>query len=154
MSGKITRLVILLVGLGGAAPAAAEEMRAEEARRFIAGKMFAYSCFEGTSGAGRIYGDGSVVGYIQVRGRAPRFVALPSGTLRGKGEQYCASVRGIPFEPCFNINRTSPHSFRGVISSLSFAYCDFSRRSARAEIARGGPLRLRPTQSASAYSDQ
>jgi hypothetical protein len=154
MSGKLTRLVILLVGFGGAAPAAAEDMRSEEARQFIAGKMFAYNCFEGTRGAGRIYGDGSVVGYIQVRGGPPRYVALPSGTLRVKGDQYCASVRGIAFEPCFNVNRTSPYSFRGSVSGFRFAYCNFSRRSARAEIARGGPLRLRPTQSASAYSDQ
>lgn len=149
MTGKFARLAVVLAGLGGSLPAAAEELRADDARRFIAGKMFAYTCFEGTSGAGRIYSDGSVVGYIQVRGSAPRYVALPAGTLRIAGERYCAQVRGMPFKPCFNVERTSEVSWRGSISGLGFAYCDFHRRGARAEIARG-PTRLQPTQSASA----
>ena len=74
---------------------------------------------------------------------------MPAGTLRITGERYCAQVRGMPYQPCFNVERTSSVSFRGSISGLSFAYCDFHRRGARAEVA-GGPLRLRPTQSASA----
>ena len=91
-------------------------------------------CFEGTTGSGRIYADGSVAGYIQIRGTGPRrFVVLPAGTLRVKGDRYCASVRGVPFEPCFNLNRTSQVSFRGAVSGLGFAYCDFHRRSARAD---------------------
>jgi hypothetical protein len=36
--------------------------------------------------------------------------------------------------------RTSSYSFRGAVSGLGFAYCDFSRGSARAELSR--PLRL------------
>jgi hypothetical protein len=149
MTGKFARLAVLLVGLGSSLPAAADELRADDARRFIAGKMFAYNCFEGTSGAGRIYSDGSVVGYIQVRGSAPRYVALPAGTLRITGERYCAQVRGMPFQPCFHVERTSAVSWRGSISGLSCAYCDFHRRGARAEVARG-PTRIGPTQSASA----
>ena len=50
-----------------AIPAKAEELRADEARHFIAGKHFAYNCFDGTTGNGRIYADGSVAGYIQRR---------------------------------------------------------------------------------------
>jgi hypothetical protein len=147
MSGKLTRLVILLAGLGSVTPAVAGELKADEARRFVAGKMFAYNCFEGTSGAGRIFADGSVAGYVQIRGNgAPRYVVLPAGTLRVKGDQYCASLRGMPFEPCFYVEKTSHYSFRGAVSGLGFAYCDFNRRSARAEIARG-PLRLRPFRS-------
>ena len=46
--------------------------RADEARHFIAGKQFAYQCFEGTNGNGRIYPDGSVAGYIQIRRHAGR----------------------------------------------------------------------------------
>jgi hypothetical protein len=48
----------------------------------------------------------------------------------------------MPFEPCFNLNRTSSVSFRGAVSGLSFAYCDFNRGSARANLVRP-PLRLR-----------
>jgi len=137
MSVGLWRAAIVLAGLACAFPAKSEEMRASEARRFIAGKHFSYTCFEGTSGHGRIYADGSVAGYIQVGGNGPRrYVVLPAGTLRIHGEQYCASLRGIPFEPCFNVDRTSHYSFRGTVSGLGFAYCDFNRRSARADLGR------------------
>jgi len=113
----------------------ADELKVDEARRFIAGKHFTYQCFDGTTGNGRINADGSVAGYIQIGGSGPRrFVVLPAGTLRAQGDRYCASLRGIPFEPCFNVDRTSPVSFRGSISGLGFAYCNFTRRSARAEL--------------------
>jgi hypothetical protein len=142
MSVKIRHLAIALAGLLSAVPAKAEEMRADEARRFIAGKHFSYSCFEGTSGHGRIYADGSVAGYIQIGGSGPRrYVVLPANTLHVQGDQYCASLRGVPFSPCFRVNRTSQVSFRGAVSGLGFAYCDFHRRSARADLARP-PLRL------------
>jgi hypothetical protein len=134
MSGKRIGLAVVLAALASAAPAAADDMNADEARRFIAGKQFSYQCFEGTTGRGT---------------QAPRFVVLPAGTLRVKGDQYCAQVRGLPFEPCFHLNRTSSYSFRGAVSGFGFAYCDFSRRSARADMARP-PLRLRNHQSSSA----
>jgi hypothetical protein len=150
MSLRLERLILVLAGFLCAVPAQAEELRASEARRFIAGKHFAYTCFEGTSGHGRIYADGSVAGYIQIGGTGPRrYVVLPAGTLRVHGEQYCASVRGIPFQPCFNLQKTSRISFRGSISGFGFAYCDFSRRSARADLHRS-PLRLHRIHAASA----
>jgi hypothetical protein len=34
----------------------------------------------------------------------------------------------MPFEPCFNLDRTNANSFRGSITGLGFAYCDFTRR--------------------------
>jgi hypothetical protein len=142
MSGKFQRLAqifagVVLAGVLGAMAANAEELRADEARRFIAGKHFSYSCFDGTTGNGRIYADGSVAGYIQIGGNGPRrYVVLPANTLRVQGEQYCASLRGMPFTPCFNLNRTSQVSFRGSVSGLGFAYCDFRRRSARVDLAR------------------
>jgi hypothetical protein len=155
MLGMSIRIAIVAGGLVGTTVAAsAEEMKAEAARQFIAGKLFSYNCFEGTSGQGRIQADGSVVGYIQIRGTGePRFVALPAGTLRVKGDQYCASLRGLPFEPCFNVDRTSPISWRGAVSSLSFAYCNFHRRSTRVDMVHTGPLRLN-TIRASASSTQ
>ena len=151
MTGKLIRFAVVVAGLVSAVPAAADELRADEARRFIAGKQFAYSCFEGTNGAGRIHADGSVVGYIRITGQGePRFVALPAGTLRVQGDQYCAHLRGMPFSPCFNVDRTSGVSFRGSVSGLGFAYCDFHRRSTRADLVRQQPLRLRPSALANA----
>lgn len=152
MLGTSTRIVILVAGLAGVVPAAAGEMSPDEARRFVVGKTFAYNCFEGTGGSGRIHADGSVAGYIQIRGNSPRYVVLPAGTLQVKGEAVCAQVRGMPFQPCFNLQKTSQHSFRGSVSGFGFAYCDFNRRYSRVNIARG-PLRLRPTQSASALAE-
>jgi len=146
MLGKLARTAIVVVNVAYALPAVAAEMKAEEAKRFVSGRLFAYNCFEGTNGAGRIYPDGSVVGSIQLRGQGPvRYVALPIGTLRIKGESYCATVRGLPFEPCFNVDKTSQHSFRGSVYGIGFAYCDFTRRSARVDLA-GTPLRLNPIQ--------
>jgi hypothetical protein len=107
----------LLTGLLATVPAMAGEMSADEARRFVIGTMFNYTCFEGTRGQGRVLSDGSVVGSIQVRGSGQvRYAQLPPGTLRVKGEAVCASLRGLPVEPCFNLERTSDNSFRGSIS--------------------------------------
>src|SRR5674476_349719 len=113
----MVRAVALLVGLLAAIPAMAGEMSADEARRFVIGKLFSYTCFEGTRGQGRVLPDGSVIGSIQFRGSGQvRDAALPPGTLRVKGEAVCASVRGLPIEPCFNLERISDNSFRGSIS--------------------------------------
>ena len=136
----ICRTVLVTVGLLIAGTALAESLTVDAARHFVVGSMFAYNCFDGTRGAGRVYGDGSVAGTIQVKGAGPvHYVVLPPGTLRVKGQNYCASVRGIPFEPCFNLNRTAAESFRGSVSGLSFAYCDFARRSARPSFASAAP---------------
>jgi len=130
----VTRIVAALVLVALLGPAQAEPMNAQEARRFVVGKLFSYTCFEGTRGAGRIYADGSAAGTIQLRGSGPvHRVRLPANTLRMKGESVCASVRGLPFEPCFNLDKTSRHSFRGSIYGFSFAYCEFHRRGYRVE---------------------
>ncbi len=141
MFAKNIRLALVFAGFAYASaavtPVQAEELRADAARHFIAGKHFSYSCFDGTTGNGRIYPDGSVAGYIQPGGSGPRrFVVLPANTLQVKGDRFCAAVRGLPFEPCFNVSRTSQVSFRGAVSGLGFAYCDFRRRSTRADVVR------------------
>ena len=124
-----TRWALLLIGFVMAAPAAAEDMSLEQARHFVIGKLFEASCFDGTRAIGRIYSDGSVIGTIQFRGTGPeRSAWLPAGTLKVKGEAVCASLRGMPFEPCFKLNRTSDQSFRGSVLGFDIAYCDFTRR--------------------------
>ena len=146
----MVRSVALLIGVLTAVPALAGEMSADEARRFVIGKLFSYTCFEGTRGAGRVLPDGSVVGSIQLQGAGPmRYAALPPGTLRVKGEAVCASVRGLPVEPCFNLERISDNSFRGSISGLGFASCEFNRHNGRASVAHSAqPLSLRPSLTA------
>ncbi len=140
------RWVLSLAAIGFPLCAAAGEMKPDEARRFVAGKLFAYSCFDGTTGIGRIYNDGSAAGTMQNAGKgAVRYLALPPNTLQVKGQSICASVKGLFFEPCFNLTRTSDKSFRGAISGLGFAYCDFVRRGGRAELARATTRpKLRP----------
>src|SRR5579883_2791909 len=105
------RVALVLAALSGAlagmGPAAAEQLNYEAARQFVAGKLFAFNCFEGTRGAGRIYSDGSVAGTIQFGGSGPvRYVVLPPNTVRQQGQAVCASVAGVPFQPCFNVDRT------------------------------------------------
>src|SRR5215470_9480549 len=107
-------------------PALAGMMTAEEARRFVAGKMFAFTCFDGTHGAGRILDDMGAVGAVQFSGSGPiRHVRLPGNTLQIRGQSVCASLKGMPFDPCFNLDKTDDKSFRGAVSGMSFAYCDF-----------------------------
>jgi len=145
----------LTVGLLAAVPAVAGEMSADEARRFVIGKMFNYTCFEGTRGLGRVNADGSVTGSIQFQGSGEvRHAYLPANTLQVKGESVCASLRGLPMQPCFNLERTSANSFRGSVSGLGFAYCDFTRHG-RTTVAHSvqrpqaaQPLGLRPSLAA------
>ncbi len=145
-----TRIATVFLGLLASLSATAGEMKPEEARRFVVGKVFAFNCFEGTRGAGRIHADGSASGSIQLRGSGPvRYVALPPGTLQVKNEAVCASVRGMPFQPCFNLEQKDQVSFRGSIAGLGFAYCDFNRGSARVDLVRSNPRpQPRPIQSA------
>ena len=146
------RGIALTVGLLAAAPVFAGEMSADEARRFVIGKLFNYSCFEGTRGQGRVLPDGSVVGSVQLQGAGQvRYAMLPAGTLQVKGEAVCAQVRGMPIQPCFNLVRIDENSFRGSISGLGFASCEFTRRNGRAKMAHSAdnsPLRLRSSISA------
>ncbi len=146
------RGVALCMGLLASVPAVAGEMSAEEARRFVIGKLFNYTCFEGTRGQGRVLSDGSVVGSIQFQGKGQvRYANLPANTLRVKGEAVCASLRGMPIEPCFNLERVDANSFRGSVSGLGFASCEFTRHHGRPVVAqhqRAEPLGLRPSLTA------
>ena len=123
------RLAIALIGLAVAFPASAGELNPDQERRFVVGKLFSFSCFDGTRGAGRIFADGSVAGTVQMGGNgSARYMSLPANTLRVSGQRVCASVKGMLFEPCFNLTQTDAQSFRGAIAGLGFAYCDFTRR--------------------------
>jgi hypothetical protein len=155
MVRSLALLVGLTAGLQIALPAMAGEMSAEEARHFVTGKLFSYTCFEGTRGQGRVLANGGVVGSVQFQGSGPmRYAALPANTLQVKDGAVCASVRGLPFQPCFNLDKTDVNSFRGSISGLGFAYCDFVRHQGRTNIAHRvsnehqQPLALRPSVSA------
>jgi hypothetical protein len=108
------------------APAVAGQMNADEARHFVIGKLFSFTCFDGTRGAGRILEDMGAAGSVQFSGSGPiRHVRLPGNTLQIRGQAVCASLRGLPFEPCFNLDKRDERSFRGSVSGMSFAYCDF-----------------------------
>jgi len=132
------RQLLVMAALAVSLPAQAGEMRPEEAKAFVAGKVFAYSCFEGTTGAGRINADGSVVGTIRVRGTGPSHnVTLPPNTIR-VGSGICASVQGMPFQPCFDVVKIDNNRFRGSLSGFGFAYCDFVKRDSRQHVAQSG----------------
>ena len=133
------RAAVVATSLLATVPASAGDLKFDEAKRFVSGKLFSYACFDGTTGAGRIHADGSIAGSIRIQGSGPtRFVALPAGTLHNKGGSVCATVKGLPITPCFNVTQTDPNSFRGSIYGLGFAYCNFTRRGGRIELARSG----------------
>jgi len=130
----VLRAAVALTGLLAVAPALAEPMSAEVARRFVAGKLFAFTCFEGSTGTGRIFNDGSVAGVMRMKGNGnTRFMHLPAGTLFPREGRICSNVKGAFFNPCFDLTKTSDRSFRGAVSGFGFAYCEFVRRGGRGE---------------------
>jgi hypothetical protein len=114
------------------APALAGQiMNGEEARKFVSGKVFAFTCFDGTRGAGRVLDDGGAMGAVQFSGSGPvRHMRLPGNTLQVRGQSVCASIKGLPFEPCFNLDKKDERNFRGSVSGMGFAYCDFRHQGA------------------------
>jgi hypothetical protein len=131
----LLRVAVLCAGVLGAGAAFAEELGPEQARAFVAGKLFAYTCFDGTVGVGRILDDGSVIGTIRPGGRGEmRFATLPPNTLRVESGSICAHLSGLPIEPCFRVQKIDYKSFRGSVSGFGFAYCDFQQHNPRAEL--------------------
>jgi hypothetical protein len=128
----LARFVFGAVAAGAViVPALAGPMNADEARKFVAGKVFAFTCFDGTRGAGRVLDDMGAAGAVQFSGAGPvRRMRLPGNTLQVRGQAVCASIRGIPFEPCFNLDKKDERSFRGSVSGMGFAYCDFRHQGA------------------------
>lgn len=140
------RVAVLCACVLGVTSVFAEDLAPEQARAFIAGKLFAYNCFDGTSGMGRIFADGSVIGTIRPAGsRQVRFANLPPGTITVTPTSVCAHLPGVPINPCFRVQKTDYRSFRGSIWGLSFAYCDFHQHNPRSTLTRRPPARASAT---------
>jgi hypothetical protein len=134
------RVVVACVCAFAVTSASAEDLSPQQARAFVAGKLFVYTCFDGTTGVGRISGDGSIIGTIRLPGtNLVRFASLPPGTIKVTSTSVCAHLPGLPIEPCFRVQKIDHHSFRGSISGLGFAYCDFYQRNPRAALIRRAP---------------
>ncbi|MGA3307334.1 MAG: hypothetical protein ABSD08_01795 [Xanthobacteraceae bacterium] len=136
----LLRVAVVLACVLGATSAVAEELGPEQARTFVVGKLFAYTCFDSTAGVGRISSDGSVVGTIRPGGRGEvRFATLPAGTIKVDGTAMCAHLSGLPIEPCFKVQKIDYRSFRGSVAGLGFAYCDFYQHNPRAQLISRAP---------------
>jgi hypothetical protein len=123
----VGRQAVTIVSLLAFSPALAENLDAEAARQFIVGKLFAFTCADGSRGAARVYDDGSVIGTVQFHAsEQPRPIWLPSETLRFTGETVCGSLNSR--ELCFALSKTSEQSFRASVTGFDFAYCDFAER--------------------------
>ena len=109
------RVAVLCAHVLIASSAVAEELGLEQARTFVVGKLFAYSCFDGTAGMGHRMADGSVVvasSRPEVAGRRS-WATLPPGTIKSDGNSMCAHLHGLPIEPCFKVQRIgSPEILR------------------------------------------
>jgi hypothetical protein len=129
---KTASVLFAFAAVWAAIPALAGNMSADEAQRFVVDKLFSFTCFEGSSGEGRVHADGSVEGTIRLWGSGPTYRAtLPPGTLRIRGEAICAAISGIAFEPCFELDRTGAKSFRGSLAAMRFAFCQFTKEQSR-----------------------
>jgi hypothetical protein len=139
-SPMLVRVAVIAGACVLGAAAGAEELNPEQAKAFVVGKLFSYTCFDGTAGMGRIFADGSVVGTIRPGGRGEmRFANLPPGTLRVDGGSMCAHLTGMMITPCFRVEKIDYRRFRGSLSGLGFAYCDFYQHNARAEMISRAP---------------
>ena len=148
----LMRVAVVCALVLGAASAGAEELNPDQARAFVVGKLFSYTCFDGTAGMGRVFADGSVVGTIRPGGQGQvRFAALPAGTLQVSGSSMCAHLAGLPIQPCFRVQKLDFRSFRGSIAGLSFAYCDFTQHNPRAQLTGGSAMRPAATTIANAH---
>lgn len=126
----MVRVIAVMAWLAIALPAVAGEMTATEARQFVVGKLFIYTCSDGTRGMARVHDDGSVEGFIQVRGTGlTHYGTMPVGTVSADGGRVCASLPRSIMQPCFYLERTNATRFRGSILGLGFAYCDFTLHS-------------------------
>ena len=148
----LSRLVLGAVTAGSmVVPALAGMMNADEARRFVTGKVFAFNCFDGTRGAGRVLDDLGAAGSIQFSGSGPiRHVRLPGNTLQIRGQAVCAPSRA--FRSSRASISTSAMSARPRLGAgMGFAYCDFlTRARADADGPFGGAAALaaRPSRGA------
>src|SRR6201992_969967 len=145
--GTITAAAMIAPGFAGM-------MNADEARRFVNGKIFAFTCFDGTRGARRILDDMGASGSVQFSGAGPvRHIRLPGNTLQIRGQAVCASIKGIPFEPCFNLEKKDEVSFRGSVSGMGFAYCDFQHQGAAQMLLARSVARPRSLRAAERSAD-
>src|SRR5258705_12462811 len=94
-SSMLARLVLGAVTASAMiVPALAGMMNADEARRFVTGKIFAFTCFDGTRGAGRVLDDLGAAGSIQFSGSGPlRPVRPPRQTPQVNGPAGFASIK-------------------------------------------------------------
>ena len=67
------RVVVVVAGLVSSLPAIGGEMTASEARHFVVGKLFSYTCFDGTHRSARVR---SVDGSIQFQSAGLNLVLL------------------------------------------------------------------------------
>ncbi|MBS7544459.1 hypothetical protein [Ancylobacter oerskovii] len=130
---RITTVLLSAAALAAGAAgmssvASAETLSPQAAERFVMGRTFSYSCYEGTVGSGRVLKDGSVAGTIQVRGKGnARYVTLPPGTVRATPEKVCAKLKGVAYQPCFELEKTAADSFRGNLAGFDQMWCEFKR---------------------------
>jgi hypothetical protein len=87
----IAWFAIMVLTLLAFSPASAENLDAQAARHFVLGKLFAFTCFDGSRGAGRVYDDGFSWGHpIAGIGSGP-FGMVAAGHAEGQ-RQHCLRV--------------------------------------------------------------
>jgi hypothetical protein len=85
----LARCILTIMGIAGI-PAAALELKPDEAKYLVARKYFSYSCFDGAVSTP----VDLLSAQIQPSGSA-RVIALRSGTVRVR------FISGAPIQPCF-----------------------------------------------------
>ncbi len=126
------RVLVMCACFVGVVSASAEELAPEQARAFVAGKLFAYTCFDGTARDGP-YLPGWFRGrdHSTAGQQGSALCGVAAGHHQGDPNLDVRTSKGLPIEPCFRVQKLDVRSFRGSLSGLGFAYRDFHQRNPR-----------------------
>ena len=120
--GAVTAGAVIAPELAG------QMMNADEARRFVAGKVFAFTCFDGTPRRRRVLRMAA----RRARYNFPAPVRCATCASRQyaqvRGQSVCAGIAFRSSRASTSTSKTSATSAIGL--GMGFAYCDFRRQGA------------------------
>jgi hypothetical protein len=104
----IARLAVAVALLLATGPAVAQTMNAEAAKRFVTGKLFAYTCVDGSRGLGRIYAA-LPADQPSSQARSGQIGVAAARHAASRGKAICASLKGLSVSSLLLF--TSDHAF-------------------------------------------
>jgi hypothetical protein len=106
-------------------PAFAERLTPQQAKRFIQGNKWSYTC-PLTKGWGRFNSDGSVTAEFQTLGFSPYKKNFPPGSMTISSDGSLCMPKMFNTDVCFFVDKIDNRHFRGTSSGFIRFSCDFA----------------------------